>query len=76
MEPPKLVQITVSGIAGGMSFQEVSGLDAEAEPIEYRHGDSPGFSTVGMPGIGRPGSVAMKKGVFRPHNEFWNGSAS
>ena len=34
-----------------MSFQEVSGLDREAEPIEYRHGDSPEFSTIKIPGI-------------------------
>ena len=24
-----------------MSFQEVSGLDVEAQPIEYRHGTAP-----------------------------------
>jgi hypothetical protein len=34
-----------------LSFQEVSGLDAEVQPIEYRHGDSPEFSVINMPGI-------------------------
>ena len=34
-----------------MSFQEVSGLDVEAQQIEYRHGDSKEFSTIKMPGI-------------------------
>ena len=34
-----------------MSFQEVSGLDTEADVIEYRAGNSPQFSTVKMPGL-------------------------
>lgn len=54
-----------------MSFQEVSGLDIEAQPIEYRHGDSPEFSTLKMPGIKKFGNVTMKKGVFKSDNKFW-----
>lgn len=55
-----------------MSFQEVSGLDVEAQPIEYRHGDSPEFSTINMPGIKKYGNVTMKKGVFKSDNRFWD----
>jgi len=55
-----------------MSFQEVSGLDVEAQPIEYRHGDSPEFSTIKMPGIKKTGNVIMKKGVFKSDNKFWD----
>jgi len=55
-----------------MSFQEVSGLDTEAQPIEYRHGDSPEFSTIKMPGIKKSGNVTMKKGVFKSDNKFWD----
>jgi phage tail-like protein len=55
-----------------MQFQEVSGLDIEAQPIEYRHGDSPEFSTIKMPGIKKSGNVTMKKGVFKSDNKFWN----
>ncbi|WP_420238198.1 phage tail protein [Telmatobacter bradus] len=54
-----------------MSFQEVSGLDIEAQPIEYRHGDSPEFSVIKMPGIKKTGNVTMKKGVFKSDNNFW-----
>lgn len=54
-----------------MSFQEVSGLDVEAQPIEYRHGDSPSFSAIKMPGIKKYGNVTMKKGVFAKDNKFW-----
>jgi len=55
-----------------MSFQEVSGLDMEAQAIEYRHGDSKEFSTVKMPGIKKFGNVTMKKGVFKSDNKFWD----
>ena len=55
-----------------LSFQEVSGLDIEAQPIEYRHGDSPEFSTISMPGIKKSSNVTMKKGVFKSDNKFWD----
>jgi len=46
-----------------MSFQEVSGLDIEAQPIEYRHGDSPEFSTIKMPGIKKSSSPTTNFGI-------------
>jgi phage tail-like protein len=55
-----------------LSFQEVSGLDVETQPIEYRHGDSPEFSVIRMPGIKKSGNVTMKKGVFQSDNRFWD----
>lgn len=55
-----------------MSFEEVSGLDMEAQQIEYRQGDSPVFSTVKMPGLKKFGNVTMKKGVFKADNKFWD----
>ena len=55
-----------------MSFQEVSGLNDEAQVIEYRHGDSPSFSSIKMPGIRKFGNITMKKGVFKSDNKFWD----
>jgi len=55
-----------------MSFQEVSGLDTETQPIEYRNGDSKEFSVIKMPGIKKTGNVILKKGVFKPDNKFWD----
>jgi len=55
-----------------MTFQEVSGLDMEAQPIEYRHGNSKEFSVIKMPGIKKTGNVTMKKGVFKSDNKFWD----
>ncbi|MDR0368501.1 MAG: phage tail protein [Bacteroidales bacterium] len=54
------------------NFQEVSGLDAEAQIIEYRHGDNPEFSTIKMPGIKKYGNITLKKGIFKSDNKFWD----
>lgn len=54
-----------------ISFQEVSGLDTESQPIEYRHGDSKQFSTIKMPGIAKTGNITLKRGVFVNDNNFW-----
>jgi phage tail-like protein len=54
-----------------VSFQEVSGLETETQPIEYRHGDSKQFSTIKMPGIAKVGNVTLKKGIFVNDNNFW-----
>lgn len=55
-----------------VAFQEVSGLDIEAQIIEYRHGNSKEFSTIKMPGIKKTGNVTLKKGVFVKDNAFWD----
>ncbi|GAB7215209.1 phage tail protein [Dickeya oryzae] len=47
------------------SFQEITGLDIEAQIIEYRAGNSPVFSTIKMPGIIKSGNVTLKKRHFR-----------
>jgi phage tail-like protein len=62
----------VSWDAEVLSFQEVSGLDAEAQPIEYRHGDSSAFSAIKMPGLKKYSDVTLKKGVFKSDNKFWD----
>jgi len=55
-----------------MSFQEVSGLDVEAAPFEFRHGNNPAFSAIKMPGLQKFGNVTMRKGVFKNDNKFWD----
>lgn len=55
-----------------MSFQEISGLDIQSEEIKYRHGDSPEFAVIKMPGLKKVGNVTMKKGVFKSDNKFWD----
>jgi phage tail-like protein len=53
-----------------MAFQEVSGLDSQAEPIEYRRGNDRLFSTIKMPGLVKDGNVTMKKGRCKAKNDF------
>jgi len=55
-----------------MLFQEVSGLDIQSEEIKYRHGDSPEFSVIKMPGMKKVGNITMKKGIFKGDNKFWD----
>ena len=54
------------------SFQEVSGLESETRPIEYRHGNSPVFYPIKMPGLGRVGNVTLRKGIFVNDAKLWN----
>jgi phage tail-like protein len=56
----------------GIAFQEVSGMDAEVQIIEYRHSNSPLFSTIKMPGIAKYSNITMKRGIFVNDNIFWN----
>lgn len=52
------------------SFQEVSGLDTEAQIIEYRHSNTPHFSTIKMPDIKKFGKITLKKGIFKDGKDF------
>jgi phage tail-like protein len=64
---------SVTGLPGGpVSFQEVTGLETEVTPIEYRHGDSPSFYPIKMPGLGKVGNVTMRKGIFVNDTSLWN----
>jgi len=55
----------------GIPFQEVSGLDIDAQPIGYRHSSSSTFSEISMPGLVKNGNITMKKSVFTQDNAFW-----
>lgn len=60
------------GNLGEIAFKEVSGLDVEAQVIECRHGNSPQFSTIKMPGIKKYSNVSLKKGVFIRDNKLFD----
>lgn len=55
-----------------INFSEVSGLDTETQIIEYRHGNSPVFYPIKMPGLGKVGNVTMKRGVFVGDTKYWD----
>lgn len=69
---PKFYFMVDWGSNTNIPFQEVSGLEIESEPMEYRHGNSPVFSKTDMPGMVKNNLITMKKGVFANDNRFWD----
>ena len=58
-----------------IGFTEISGLDFEADVIEYRHGASPEYSKIKMPGQVKYPDIVAKRGTFTGDNQFyawWN----
>lgn len=68
--PKFYFSVTIGGEK--VSFQKVSGLDVENQTIEYRHGNSPEFKTIKMPGMQKLGNVTLKRGIFSNDNRFWD----
>jgi phage tail-like protein len=62
---------SVTGIPGNPVFQEVTGLENEAQVIEYRAGNSPIWAPVKMPGLQKVGNVTLKKGIFVTDSLLW-----
>ncbi len=55
-----------------LGFSEISGLDVETEPIEYRDGIMPEYSKIKMPGMQKYSNITMKRGTFNGDNEFYD----
>lgn len=53
-----------------IDFSEVSGLDNEAQAIEYRHSGSKLFSTIKMPGLQKFSNVTLKRGSVAQKTAF------
>lgn len=62
---------SVTGMPGNPVFQEVSGLETEVQPIEYRAGNSGIFAPIKMPGLAKVGNITMKKGIFVTDQLLW-----
>ena len=53
------------------TFEEVTGLQAEAKVMEYRNGNSANFSTTRMSELSTAGRVTMKNGIFPKDTKFF-----
>lgn len=53
-----------------VGFTEVSGLDIEVEPIDYREGSSKNYQVTKMPGIPKFTNINLKRGILKGDNEF------
>jgi phage tail-like protein len=54
-----------------VTFEEVTGLQAEAKVMEYRNGNSSNFSTTKMSELSTAGTVTMKNGTFAKDTKFF-----
>lgn len=54
-----------------IGFSEVTGLDIQLEPIEYREGSSPQFSKIKMPGLQKFSNITLKRGTVANDKEFY-----
>lgn len=70
--PLPVFHFTVDWGGTQIAFSEVTGLNVEAQIIEYRDGASPEFSTVKMPGLKKYGNITLKRGVFASDNEYYD----
>ncbi|GAB2765123.1 phage tail protein [Rhabdobacter roseus] len=55
-----------------IGFTEVTGLDKQAEVIEYREGSSRVFSKIKMPGLQKYSNITMKRGTFQGQTDFYD----
>ncbi len=69
---PKFYFTVTLGDDDSINFQEADGLESETQIIEYRHGNSPIFYPIKMPGLGRVGNVTLRKGIFVNDQRFWD----
>jgi len=65
-----ITNISPDGNAVSGAFTEISGLDVEIHPIEYRNGNE-GLTMRKIPGLVTPGKLTCKRGITG-HAAFWN----
>jgi len=61
--------VTWGGVRIG--FTEVTGLDMQVEPIEYREGSSPEYSKLKMPGMHKFSNITLKRGSMAADSDFY-----
>lgn len=54
-----------------IGFTEVTGLDIQIEPIEYREGSSPTYTKIKMPGLQKFSNITLKRGSFEGDKEYY-----
>lgn len=54
-----------------VGFTEVTGLDMQIEPIEYREGSSPEYSKIKMPGMPKFSNITLKRGSMNGDSDFY-----
>ncbi len=69
--PLPVFHFTVQWGGDRLGFSEVTGLTQENQPIEYRDGSFPEFSSIKMPGLRKFNNVTLKRGIVKSDNQFF-----
>lgn len=70
--PIPVFHFNVSWNGQNIAFSEVSGLNHEVSPIEYRHGlMSPVTPSLKRPGLIKTSNLTLKRGIVEKNNEFF-----
>ena len=69
--PLSKFHFSVEGAGERTGFTEVTGLDIQVEPIEYREGSSKEFSKVKMPGMPKYSNITLKRGTVIADSDFY-----
>ncbi len=62
-------EVSWGGALGG--FSEVSGLNIEYDPIDYRHGMEKSWTVQKIPGLRKYSNISMKRGIMKGDNDFF-----
>lgn len=54
-----------------IGFTEVTGLDMQVEPIEYREGSSLEYHKIKMPGMQKFSNITLKRGTIAGDSDFY-----
>ncbi len=54
-----------------IGFQEVSGLNIQADAVEYREGSNPESQPLKMPGQIHYSNIVLKRGIVAKDNDFF-----
>ncbi len=54
--------VTVDNVNGTAAFNEVSGVEASVDVIEFRQGNAHSLAPVKLPGLVKHGNVTLKMG--------------
>jgi phage tail-like protein len=68
--PLSKFHFSVEGVGERIGFTEVTGLDMQIEPIEYREGSSPEYSKIKMPGMAKYSNITLKRGTVAQDSAF------
>jgi len=69
--PIPVFHFTVEWGGRRVGFSEVTGLTQENQPIEYRDGSFPEYSSIKMPGLRKFSNVTLKRGIVKGDNQFF-----